>query len=300
MNTDRSLNRRDVLKLSAVSTAGGLLGSSGAVARQAGADEPQSTTSILRTPLCDLLGITYPVLQAPMASVVTPEMVAEVGRAGGLGILPGAGVPPDELRKRIRRIKELAGGRPFGVNLILHPAMRTPLQPAQISAETSQAIQRVLNQFRTRVGLAAAAPPTPAVPAIVDEAFDVILDERVPVFSVGVGKPSPEMIARCRAQGIKVISMIATVPDAMEVAALGADAIVAQGGRSRRPPFHLDQARVARNGDDRAHGAASASRGCSAGTGHRRGGNLQRQTIGCGTHARRQRSPAGHTLHRDP
>ena len=43
----------------------------------------------LRTSLCDLLNIEYPILQSGMGSVAGPELVAAVSRAGGLGILAG-------------------------------------------------------------------------------------------------------------------------------------------------------------------------------------------------------------------
>ena len=49
---------------------------------------------VLRTALCDLLGIEYPIIQSGMANVAGPDLVAEVSRAGGLGILAGLGVPP--------------------------------------------------------------------------------------------------------------------------------------------------------------------------------------------------------------
>lgn len=214
------------MTLGAASAVGSTVG-----AAQSGPPTAGGPATPLHTPLCDRLGIRYPVLQAPMARVVTPEMTAEVARAGGLGILAGAGVPPPELRALIRRVKELTD-RPFGVNLILHPAVQSPLKPAEVPAQTLRSIQQALDRFRERLGIPAGAPQVPAVPAIVGEAFRVILEERVPVFSVGVGRPSPDMVSRCRDQGTKVISMVATVPDALEVAALGVDAIVAQGGEA--------------------------------------------------------------------
>jgi len=75
--------------------------------------------SPFRTALCDLLDIEYPIIQSGMGNLAGPELVAEVSRAGGLGILGGLNVPPDELRRRIRRVRELTD-RPFGVNLWLH------------------------------------------------------------------------------------------------------------------------------------------------------------------------------------
>jgi nitronate monooxygenase len=72
----------------------------------------------LRTPLCDLLGIRYPVLCAPMGWVTGPELAAAVSNAGGLGIMGAGPFPPEMLRARIRRLRELTD-KPFGVNLIL-------------------------------------------------------------------------------------------------------------------------------------------------------------------------------------
>lgn len=74
---------------------------------------------MLRTRLCDLLGIEYPIFAAPMGFVTGPELAAAVSNAGGLGILSFSGNPPITLRERIRRLRGLTD-KPFGVNLLLH------------------------------------------------------------------------------------------------------------------------------------------------------------------------------------
>jgi nitronate monooxygenase len=186
---------------------------------------------VLRTPLCDLLGIEYPVLQSGMGSVAGPDLVAEVSRAGGLGILAGLNVPPEELRSRIRQVRELTD-RPFGVNLWLHTELRPPADPATISGDRLAAVHAVLNGFRTQLGLPARAERPGAVPDIIPEQLEVILEERPAVFSIGLGDPGPDLTARCRAQGIKVVAMVATVDDARAVAASGVDVIVAQGSEA--------------------------------------------------------------------
>src|SRR5262249_17831612 len=68
--------------------------------------------SPLRTSLCDLLGLEHAIIQSGMRGIAGPELVAEVCRAGALGILAGLDVPPDELRRQIARIRELTD-RPF-------------------------------------------------------------------------------------------------------------------------------------------------------------------------------------------
>jgi enoyl-[acyl-carrier protein] reductase II len=80
-----------------------------------------------KTRLCELLGIEYPIIQAPMDWITNAELVAAVSNAGGLGVLgPNAGQRTvttsvvetgERLRREIRRTKSLTD-KPFGVNLI--------------------------------------------------------------------------------------------------------------------------------------------------------------------------------------
>src|ERR1700681_1032831 len=72
----------------------------------------------LHTHTCNLLGIDVPILQAGMGRYTTPQLVAAVSNAGGLGIIGGLGRTPDELRSEIRQVRELTS-RPFGVNHVL-------------------------------------------------------------------------------------------------------------------------------------------------------------------------------------
>ena len=186
---------------------------------------------VLRTALCDLLGIEYPVIQSGMGSVAGPDLVAEVSRAGGLGILAGLNVPPEELRGRIRQVRELTD-RPFGVNLWLHTELRPPADPATIADDRLAAVHAVLNGFRTQLGLPARSERPGAVPDIIAAQVEVILEERPAVFSIGLGDPGPDLVVRCRAQGIKVVAMVATVEDARAVVESGVDAVVAQGSEA--------------------------------------------------------------------
>ena len=183
---------------------------------------------MLHTALCDLLGIEYPILQSGMRRVAGPDLAAEVSNAGGLGILAGLAVTGGELRKQIRRVRELTD-RPFGVNLWLHTELRPPVDPATLPSERVRAVQETLNRFRHRLGLPETFEPPAATPDTIDEAFEVILEERVPVWSIGLGDPGPEMVRRSHERGVKVIAMVATVEDARIVEASGVDAVVAQG-----------------------------------------------------------------------
>lgn len=185
----------------------------------------------LHTALCDLLEIEYPILQSGMRRVAGPELAAQVSNAGGLGILAGLLAKGEDLRAQIRRVRELTD-RPFGVNLWLHSELRPPVDPAALPQERVAAVQETLNVFRRRLGVAESSARPAPTPDTVDEAFEMILEERVPVWSTGLGEPDVGRIARCHERGIRVIVMVATVEDARRVANAGVDAVVAQGAEA--------------------------------------------------------------------
>jgi nitronate monooxygenase len=185
----------------------------------------------LRTALCDVLGIDHPIVQSGMGGVAGPDLVAEVSRAGALGIIAGLNLPADKLREAIRAVRA-ATDRPFGVNLFMPDDLRPPVDPATIPADTVRAVQGTLNGFRTRLGLPTTTAQPPGVPDLIPAAFEVVLEERPAVFSIGLGNPGPEMVRRCHERGIKVMAMVTTVEDARTVERAGVDVIVAQGAEA--------------------------------------------------------------------
>jgi len=76
---------------------------------------------VLKTEICDLFRIEYPVIQGGMAWVSTAPLVAAVSNAGGLGIIGCGGMEPNMLEAQIRETRTLTD-KPFGINLLLtHP-----------------------------------------------------------------------------------------------------------------------------------------------------------------------------------
>src|SRR4051794_31113807 len=84
------------------------------------------------TTVTERLGIRLPIIQAPMAGATTPELVAAVSEAGGLGSLGAAMLSPDDLRGAIRAIRERTE-RPFNVTLFAWAA--EPPEPAPEAIE---------------------------------------------------------------------------------------------------------------------------------------------------------------------
>ncbi|MFV0524015.1 MAG: NAD(P)H-dependent flavin oxidoreductase [Acidimicrobiales bacterium] len=178
--------------------------------------------------LSGVLAIEAPIVQSGMAGVAGPELVSAVSEAGGLGVMAALRLPPDRVRLSIRRIRE-ATRRPFGVNIWLHDDVRTSPDPASVPDDVVRGAQAVLNQFRPRFDL----PPTLERPApaddLVDAAIEVMIEERIPVFSTGLGVPEAELVERFHQVGSTVITMVATVEDGRAAVANGADVVVAQG-----------------------------------------------------------------------
>ncbi|PMQ00904.1 MAG: nitronate monooxygenase [Dictyoglomus sp. NZ13-RE01] len=71
---------------------------------------------MIKTPLCDLLNIKYPIIQGGMAWVATSELASAVSNAGGLGVIGAGNADPNWVREEIRKTRTLTD-KPFGVNI---------------------------------------------------------------------------------------------------------------------------------------------------------------------------------------
>jgi enoyl-[acyl-carrier protein] reductase II len=105
--------------------------------RQAGKGNDKGGSN-MRTHLCDLIGIEHPVVQAAVAPFTSPELVAAVSNAGGLGSFGTALRSVEDVRRQVARIKELTD-RPFAVNFTLQTfdeavfALTLAARPAVVS-----------------------------------------------------------------------------------------------------------------------------------------------------------------------
>jgi len=72
----------------------------------------------MRTAICELFNIQYPVIQGGMAWLGTSELVSAVSEGGGLGLIGAGNAPPSWVREQIRLTRERTD-KPFGVNIML-------------------------------------------------------------------------------------------------------------------------------------------------------------------------------------
>ena len=73
---------------------------------------------MIKSRICELLGIKYPIFQGGMAWVADASLAAAVSNAGGLGLISAINAGTEAVRNEIRKCKELTD-KPFGVNIML-------------------------------------------------------------------------------------------------------------------------------------------------------------------------------------
>ena len=172
-------------------------------------------------PLTDLLNVDLPIIQAPMAGVQGSALAVAVSNAGALGSLPCAMLDLDGIGRELTALRAQTS-KPFNVNFFCHAA------PA-IDDAREAAWRRALAPYFDEFGV----DPVTIVPATrrpFDEAAAGILAEFKPaVVSFHFGLPSPDLLARVRAWGAKVLSSATTVEEARWLEARGVDAVIAQG-----------------------------------------------------------------------
>ena len=99
----------------------------------------------LHTPLCDLLEIQHPIMQAGMGGVAYAELVAAVCEAGGYGVLGMAGRSPDFIREEMHKVRQLTD-KPFGVDLLA-------ASPESLTASVEIIIEEGASSFIAGLGV---------------------------------------------------------------------------------------------------------------------------------------------------
>lgn len=176
------------------------------------------------TPVTERLGISLPIVQAPMAGSTTPELVAAVSEAGALGSLGAATLAPDALREAIGAIRGLTS-RPFSVNLF---TWEDPPQPAPGAIE---AIEMVLHPHLRELGLGddPRGRQPPSLRGLLDAQLAVVAEEQVPVLSFTFGIPPLDAV---REAGVVLVGTATSVEEAVALQDAGVDMVVAQGAEA--------------------------------------------------------------------
>jgi nitronate monooxygenase len=175
------------------------------------------------TALLEQLGIRHPILQAPMAGGPdTPALAAAVGDAGGLGSLGCGYLSPAQIDETVAALRARST-RPFGLNLFVRDAV------VHDDAAAGR-VAPILDGLRRELGLP--PPPAPKPDPSYPEQLDAVVRARPRVFSFTFGEPTPAEVARARAAGILVVGTATSLDEGEALAALGVDAVCAQGSEA--------------------------------------------------------------------
>lgn len=200
---------------------------------------------VLKTKLCDMLGIEYPIMSAGMGPNLLGEqtgapvdLVVAVSEAGGLGVLGGSGYSIDELRDAIREIKTKTD-KPYGVDLLLPKNVAGMDEMAASAAEVplSEILKTLPQPYQDWVSSMKADMGLPDMDIMIktdtttmrpQEAIKVCIDEKIPLFCAGLGNPG-SMVEEAHANGVKVLAITGNIKNAKRMADAGIDLLVAQG-----------------------------------------------------------------------
>jgi NAD(P)H-dependent flavin oxidoreductase YrpB (nitropropane dioxygenase family) len=188
----------------------------------------------MRTAVTEMLGIEFPIL----AFSHCRDVVAEVSRAGGFGVLGATAHTPDALAIDLRWIKDAVGDKPFGVDVLL-PTKHDEPPDAGRSDPVDARYWDFVNELLSRYGVDPIEPdqrtPTGAFGELTDpEGFassllDVAFDFDISLIASALGPPSPALVDAARSRDVTVAALAGKVQHAERHVAAGVDLIVAQG-----------------------------------------------------------------------
>ena len=195
---------------------------------------------MMRTRAVEMFGIDVPIF----AFSHCRDVVAEVSRAGGMGVLGAAFMTPDELEMSLKWIDDHVEGKPYGVDVVF------PGTFAELESEPDpdQILPREHREFVSQLIDRANIPPLPAedaatfvrehahkmnmTPSESEKALEIALRHPVKFVVGALGVPPKHVIDAVHARGIKVGALVGSVRHAMKQRDAGTDVLIAQGSEA--------------------------------------------------------------------
>ena len=172
-----------------------------------------------------ILKVKYPIIQAPMFGVTTPEMVAAAVHAGAVGSLPVADLPAEKCVELIRRTRQLAK-QPFAVNLFLHPL---PKQDEQLKIRYNKT-KEFLQKFSFEHNFKVEFPEYYEI-QLTDyhDQVETLIAEDCKIVSFTFGVPDSISIEKFKRNGTILIGTATSLEEAIFLEEIGIDIICIQG-----------------------------------------------------------------------
>ena len=191
----------------------------------------------MRTALTELFGIDVPLVGFSRS----PAVVAEVSKAGGLGVLAATAYGPEELDVQLTWIEEQVRGRPYGVDVLVPASTvgdRRELVArlrAQIPAEHIEFVRSLLEKYGVEPGDlarghgAADDQVVGVAPEGVEALVDVAFSHDIALIANALGPAPPFLVERGKREGVVVAALVGNARHAARQLDAGVDLLVAQG-----------------------------------------------------------------------
>lgn len=175
------------------------------------------------TEINKLLGISTPLVLAPMAGAADSALAITVSKAGGLGSLACAMLSEQQIKDEVQKFRDACPKKPLNLNFFCH-------NPVDLNPHDQERWMNTLSRYYKEFNL----DPKEETPFIQRKPFDEVtcdlMEELKPeVVSFHFGLPKPELINRLKRIGCKILSSATTVKEALWLEHYGCDAIIAQG-----------------------------------------------------------------------
>ena len=189
----------------------------------------------MKSPICDLLGIEFPLF----AFSHCRDVVAAVSRAGGFGVLGATGHSPDSIHRELKWIDEHVDGKPYGLDVLVPENMATA---GEVGVTYNSLRTRVPDEHRQfaadlleKAGVQLAVQevsddrPQPFDPETALRVLEAAFDHPIKLIANALGVPPPSMIAMGKKHGVPVAALVGAKEHAIRQVNAGVDILVVQG-----------------------------------------------------------------------
>ncbi len=188
--------------------------------------------------MCEMFGIEAPIF----AFTHCRDVLVEVSKAGGLGVLGTSRLTPQKLREELKWIDAHIGGRPYGIDVLMPSSFENlegeqkfdtqamyPREHAYLTKVLDEAGVGRLPQADEAALLREAVHSVSFIPNDTRELIEIAFEHPISVFVSALGTPAKEIVDRAHARGIKVAALAGAPKHALKHKEAGCDFVIAVG-----------------------------------------------------------------------